>query len=313
MFKKTFIALAVSGLILAALLYKVDLGLVGQNFLKVRPLYILWYLISFAVFYLLASWRWQIIAGSHYRLSLAECFRQIAATSSVNVIVPSKLGTLGKAIFLIKDEGQGKAVPTAMVIYEKLSEMMGMCVSIIVCFAFASLHNPLVYVVVALAWGFVALFAAMHLTDIMPRLLRPFEPKGKWGKKLYNLLSTVDLYCRDPRVSGLRRLKVNLLSLALWVVHCFQMILFFWMLDLAVNPADAVLGVIAGVVVGLLPIALAGIGTRDLAIVYVFRGLLSFDQAVSLAMLFLSRYLISALVGLPFLASKVYSLQNKAK
>ncbi len=313
MLKKSLITLVVSGLILAALLYKADVGQVFGRFLDISPLLILWYLISFALFYWLASWRWQIIVRSHYQLGLGESFRQIAATGSINVLVPSKLGTLGKAWFIYKEEDQGKAMPTAMVLYEKLSEIMGMCASILVCFAFSTLSNTLVYVVVILAALYLAWFALIHVWDFTPRLLKPFNPQSKYGKKLYNLLSAVDLYCRDPRVSSARRWRVNLLSLILWVNHCFQMALFFYMLKLAVNPADAVLGVIAGVVVGLLPIALAGIGTRDLAIVYVFRGLLSLDQAVSLGMLFLSRYLISALVGLPFLAGKLYTLQNGKK
>jgi len=313
MLKKSLITLAVSGLILAALLYKADVGQVFGRFLDIPPLLILVYLVSTAVFYWLASWRWRIIVRSHYQLSLGECFRQIAATGSVNLLVPSKLGTLGKAWILYKKEDQGKAMPTAMVLYEKLSEIMGMCASILVCFAFSTLNNTLVYVVAVLAALYLAWFILIHVWDFTPRLLGPFHPKGKWSTKLYNLLSTVDLYCRDPRVSPARRWQVNLLSLILWANHCFQMALFFYMLNLAMNPADAVLGVIAGVVVGLLPIALAGIGTRDLALVYVFRGVLSLDQAVSLGMLFLSRYLISALVGLPFLAGKLYTLQNGKK
>ena len=146
MLKKSLITLAVSGLILAVLLYNADLGRVFGNFLSVPPSLILLYLFSFAVFYVLASWRWQVIVRSHYDISLGECFRQIAATGSINVLVPSKLGTLGKAWFLIKEEGQGRAVPASMVIYEKFSELFGMSVSIVVCFVFASLDNPLVYV-----------------------------------------------------------------------------------------------------------------------------------------------------------------------
>ena len=93
MYKKTLIALAVSAAILGALFYRVDFGLLLDNFRNIRPVFILLYMASFVVFYVLEVWRWKLIANSHYRISSGESFRQIAATGSINILVPSKIGT----------------------------------------------------------------------------------------------------------------------------------------------------------------------------------------------------------------------------
>ena len=258
MYKKTLIALAVSAAILGALFYRVNFGLLLDNFRNIPPKFILLYLASFAAFYTLEVWRWKLIANSHYRISSGESFRQIAATGSINILVPSKIGTLGKAYFLMKEGEQGRALPVSMVLYEKFSELFGMSFFIVLFYALNPFDNVLVQVVLALAVIFIISYFMMHRFAIMPRLLRPFSPKSRLGQKLVNLLSVLDLYCRKEGISPARKLKINLLSVVLWAIHCYQFILFFQMLGLKVPMAMAVLGVISALVVGLLPVALAG-------------------------------------------------------
>jgi uncharacterized membrane protein YbhN (UPF0104 family) len=63
------------------------------------------------------------------------------------------------------------------------------------------------------------------------------------------------------------------------------------------NLALAPLAILAG----LLPLTLAGVGTRDAAILVLYRSVLTAPQAAAVGLLCTSRYVLPALGGVPFL------------
>jgi glycosyltransferase 2 family protein len=63
------------------------------------------------------------------------------------------------------------------------------------------------------------------------------------------------------------------------------------------NMAFATLAILAG----LLPFTMAGIGTRDAAILFLYAPWLSAGQAAVLGVLATLRYLLPAIAGLPFM------------
>jgi hypothetical protein len=57
------------------------------------------------------------------------------------------------------------------------------------------------------------------------------------------------------------------------------------------------------ILVGLVPVTLAGIGTRDAALVYFLGGAVGPGPALALGLFATLRYLVPALAGLPFLGA----------
>jgi len=92
-----------------------------------------------------------------------------------------------------------------------------------------------------------------------------------------------------------------LFSLAIWGGHLFQ----FWLFTKAVratvplidNMAFATLSILAG----LLPLTMAGIGSRDAAIIHFYGPWLSPAAGAAVGVLATSRYLLPAIAGAPFM------------
>jgi uncharacterized membrane protein YbhN (UPF0104 family) len=63
---------------------------------------------------------------------------------------------------------------------------------------------------------------------------------------------------------------------------------------------------------GLIPLTLAGIGTRDTAVIFLYRAYLLPSAGAALGILYTARYLLPALAGLPFLGQyMVYTKKAK--
>jgi len=97
-----------------------------------------------------------------------------------------------------------------------------------------------------------------------------------------------------------RVVSVALVSLAIWGGHLAQ----FWLFAQGLgavpfldNMAFATLAILAG----LLPFTMAGIGTRDAAILLLYAPYLGAGEAAVLGVLATLRYLIPAIAGLPFM------------
>jgi hypothetical protein len=99
-----------------------------------------------------------------------------------------------------------------------------------------------------------------------------------------------------------RGLLIVLISLASWVVQFVQIWLFALALGTAVPLAANLALAPLAILVGLLPFTLAGIGTRDAALILLYQPYMAEPVAAALGLLFTLRYLLPALAGLPFLA-----------
>jgi uncharacterized membrane protein YbhN (UPF0104 family) len=96
-----------------------------------------------------------------------------------------------------------------------------------------------------------------------------------------------------------RALTTTMVSVALWAAHLVQIWLFARSLGsvpLIGSMAAATLAILAG----LLPFTMAGIGSRDAALVVLFGSWLTGAQGAALGMLATMRYLLPAIAGLPF-------------
>ncbi len=90
-------------------------------------------------------------------------------------------------------------------------------------------------------------------------------------------------------------------SLVLWLMHLCQIWLFVFALNHTVPFASNAAMAALSIFVGLLPFTLAGIGTRDAALIFFYQPFLAAPVAAALGLFCTLRYLLPALVGLPFL------------
>ncbi|HEC90902.1 MAG TPA: flippase-like domain-containing protein [Alphaproteobacteria bacterium] len=144
--------------------------------------------------------------------------------------------------------------------------------------------------------GAAAFYFLVHLTG----------GTDSWGLRVFRRLPKISGFIDESRdfVRGVFRsrriVKISALSLILWAVHVSQFYFFFQALGFQ-GPAIAILAYVpAAVFIGLLPVTIAGIGTRDLALILLFAPWAPAELMAGVALLSHLRYLLPGLVGIAF-------------
>jgi len=245
----------------------------------------------------------RLCALARGRIGLAAAVRLLLSASSLNLVLPSKMGDLAKALVLRGRHGMEGGRAVALVVFEKLLDLMALLLAgaLLLALAVPPVPGLALWVAGTAAAGLALLLlalpggpAAAVLAAAVPRL------PGGLGRRLESLaLGWGDLLAW---VWGRPGLALGILagSLLLWAAHLLQL----WMFARAIAadiPAAPAMGLAAlAVLAGLLPFTFAGIGTRDAALVVLFAPWLAPAEGAVLGLFATLRYVLPALFGLPF-------------
>lgn len=300
---KRLLALGVSLAILAVIYHRIGTGPLLDAFAATDAAWLTASLGMVVPLTLATAWRLQLLMPAERRLSFAESNRLILAASSLNLVLPSKLGDIAKAYFMARDHGLGQSYSLSLVLFEKASDMLSLLAWCLFGLALYPAKGPVFWLVTT---GVVGLFAALLLFLASHRFTAGLlggagrRLPAKAGRKLESLAGRLDELRRHLAASPRLVTRIALVSLGIWLLHLVQTWLFVralgtWM-PLLDNLALAPLAILAGLV----PLTFAGIGTRDAAIILLYGAYLSPAAAAALGVLFTARYLLPALAGLPF-------------
>ena len=322
---RKFITIAISLLILCAIYYKIDIGRLGAVLSKAEPRNLFLSLAMVVPLTMLTAWRLQILAPARANIGFAEANRLILVASALNIVLPSKMGDIAKAYFMTKRSAMSGALSLSIVIVEKMSDTL----SLLLWCAFGLTLYPqkdalfwmltalvifgLIAGVVLLGSRIVARFFFRSAARIIPAgkidppksANRMDSSRGEDGFAETNKMHRLEAGWREMQdfflTDKLRLTGVSVLSVFIWFLHMLQI----WLFILALRsfaPFVAALGLTPlAIFAGLLPITFAGIGTRDAALIFLFRGYLDAPAAAALGLLCTARYLLPAVAGLPVL------------
>ena len=275
--------------------------------LRINVIYLFTIIMTFVLTYLLSAIRWKVMADPFIRLSVYQSLKLIGAANSLNMILPSKMGNFIKA-YAIFSNGAVKTKPAiSMVIYEKLLDMATMCVLFLVFTFMGSRYNLLILFNVMFSACMVLLLICMHIFP-RNRIFDNIDLKRSVIKNwLAGLFSVVLTYARSDEFKQAGIIKIYLITTLICVTHSIQLILFFHMLGLHIPSITILSNMYGAIFIGLIPITIAGIGTRDLAIVYLFNGILTYSESLSIGIVITMRYLVPMILGFPFFMAYVFS------
>jgi uncharacterized membrane protein YbhN (UPF0104 family) len=151
----------------------------------------------------------------------------------------------------------------------------------------------------AVAAVLVLYFVPTQYVPGFAALLRCLESKPRL-KKIHRIVARSHDVIGMLQSRGARRGEILALSVVIWIFHLVQIYCFFRALGAAPTLGQFATLVPLAIFIGLLPISIAGFGTRDTALIMLFP---QFPGAVMLgvAMYVNLRYLLPAAAGMPFL------------
>lgn len=252
---------------------------------------------------LITALRFQALARGS--IGAGEATRLILSASSLNLVLPSKMGDLAKAIVLRSRHGMGGGRAVALVVFEKLLDLMALL--LVGTLALLLARPPLPGLPLILAAGaagglalFLFLLPASPLAALAQRIA-PRLPAGVRSRLESTLAGWADLTAWIWAQRGLA-LAILTGSLLLWALHLLQMWLFARAISDAVPMLPAMALAYLAILAGLLPFTFAGIGTRDAALVILFAPFLTPAEGAVLGVFATLRYVLPALGGLPFVS-----------
>lgn len=299
---RRLIGVAVSLGVLALLWYRTDVHTIVAAFRLSNPLWLALGLAAVIPLTAVTAWRFALLTRS--RLQMADATRLILSASTLNALLPSKMGDIAKAWVLSQRYGYEPRLALAIVIIEKLLDLGSLLLWGVAATLWISNGDPLLLWSAAAISGLLIVIAVLLAPLPLAAFLMAWLGKrlpGKAGKAASDFglqwrEATGWLWSKPARAIGLIAL-----SLALWAGHLAQ----FWLFAHALRPGVPLIENMAfatlSILVGLLPFTLAGIGVRDAAIIYFYRAWLNPAEGAALGVLATTRYLIPAIAGLPFM------------
>ena len=296
------LSVVVSLAILGVIYWRVDLDATAAVFRASHPGWLVASLGMVVPLTLLTAHRLQVLAPAEARLSLGQAVSLTLAASVLNVVLPSKMGDVAKSWFIAERGRVSGALALALVVFEKAWDMLALLAWCAFGLLFLSAADPLFWVLAAVIGGGTALLLLVLASARFARLafgalgaVLPAKARAKLGA-LGDGWAEMQSRARQAPARGA---YVALVSLALWFLHLLQIWLFIVALRARV-PLPATLGLAPlAILAGLLPLTFAGVGTRDAALILLFRGYFGPATGAALGLLATSRYLMPALAGLP--------------
>lgn len=309
---KRLISLAVSGTILAILFYKVDRHQLMTYLSATR-----WHWFALALFMFvpqiaLIAARWRRLVGVFAHVSWREAIEQILASNTMNLVLPSKMGDLAKGVFLQRMGRLDLGRALNVVIFEKMLDVATLAAIMLLGVILAVIRGDLTAqllhaALLAAVLGACAVVTVGILYFVPPERIPGFVSLLQWLKgrpklaKVERFVTAGHETISLLQERGAQRLLICFLSVAIWISHLAQIYFFFLALGATPLPVLQFITMVPlAIFIGLIPLTIAGFGTRDGALIALFP---QFPPSLMLgvAMYVNLRYVIPALAGMPFL------------
>jgi len=305
--KRSIKLLSLIGIVLFLfILTRINLNDLYTVFLKINIVFLLLALFVNFIAVLLKAEKWRIVVNSiKGDFSLSASVKAFLVGFSFSTITPAKLGDFIK-VFYIKDDHCGWGQSLATVVIDRLIDIILLCsIAVIGIFGFS-----IIYHIEILSWGFIILILLGVLVSvyiflnksILSKILKPFfnhfvpnNLKGRVSGYYHDFYTGLLIFYCDKR----RFFSSICIGIISWIPPILYGYLLACSIGMNIDIFFFILVIPVISLLDLLPISISGIGTRDVALIFLFglKGVPAESAvAFSLLYLFMSYWLI-ALIG----------------
>lgn len=298
---KKILSLVVMILIFAFIFNSIDVSEFLRYFSEMNLLYfsLAMSLLVPAVF--IAGYRWTLLLKKDINLSIKESLEMTLVGISFNALTPSKLGDLSKAYFVRKHHDVPLSSGIIAFFFEKLLDVFSIMVFSVVGLI---LFDYNIGIFRTIAFGIGVIFVLCLMAFLCRLEKRPFFRRALSfvfrGRKFQIGINGIFDYIGYYRRNLLLFVCVVFLSVLMWSLYLLQIYLFFVSFNYIISPILVFSLVPIAIIVGMIPVTIAGMGTRDSALIVLFSGYAPAPLMAAVGMMISFRYFFAALVGIPF-------------
>ena len=299
---KKIIAILLSFLIMGIIFSRIDLGAFRNHLVQADPWLFLVALLFFIPQILISAFRWKVMIEDHGALHLWEAVKLNLSCCALNILLPSRVGDLSKAYFMGRDGRVDMKRGMNVVFFEKYIDLASLGVVVLTGVLFSRHWDKACLAGLIISAGVIGFFPALYFVNLERWTRFSIFKKIRLLAKIRELfLDSQDYLAGVRRNRGLAGFIVSI-SIFLWFVHVLQ----FYMIFLAFHSHVSLFHVFRlvplAILVGLIPLTIAGMGTRDSALIYLFAPFESSALVAGVGLFASLRYFVPGILGLPFLS-----------
>lgn len=307
------ISLGISLLILGIIYWTIDVGSVLRAFTRTDPVLLVVAVLMLVPIAMMTSSRLCWLVPSRAGLGLGQAIRLFLGSGVLNMILPAKMGDLAKFAFMRRNGILSGPQAFAIVVFEKVIDLLALlawCAFGLLLFSGdRTLFFPLAAAIGLGVAGGATVLVSKSAARLFFAAVRRAAPLGM-AAKLDPVAEAWDamhgIFWRNRWFGP----GVFAFSVLLWFVHLVQIWLFMLSLGAAVPLLSSLALTPLAILAGLLPVTFAGIGTRDAALIFLFRPFMNAGTGAAVGLLCTLRYVLPALGGLFFFPGLLAELQR---
>ena len=298
---KKFVALFVSLLIMVFIFTRIDFNQFKSYLIQADPWIFMLAILFFIPQIVLGAYRWTVMIRSQTHMPLGESIRLTLAANALNILLPSRVGDLSKAYFIGREGRVDLKRGMNVVFFEKYIDLASLGVVVLAGVLFSGRWDSASLAGLGYSAAVLGVFPILYFADLERWTSLPFFKKNRILGKIGEFLRDTHDYLKEIRKNPGLLIFIVGFSVFLWFLHVLQFYVIFLAFHSQVSLFQVFRLVPLALLVGLVPLTLAGMGTRDSALILLFS---PYEKAALVAGvgLFASlRYFVPGILGLPFL------------
>ncbi len=298
---KKFIAFLISLLIMGFIFTRIDFNQFKSYLAQVDP----WLFVLAVLFFVpqiaLTAYRWTVMIRSQTKMQLWESVRLTLAANALNILLPSRVGDLSKAYFIGRQGRVDLKRGMNVVFFEKYIDLVSLGVVVLAGVLFSGRWDSASLAGLGFSAAVLGIFPVLYFVDLERWTSLTLFKKNRLLGKVGRFLRDTHDYLKEVRQNPRLLVFIVGLSIFLWFVHILQFYLIFQAFHSQVSLFHVFRLVPLAILVGLVPLTLAGMGTRDSALIFLFSPYENAALVAGVGLFASLRYFVPGILGLPFL------------
>lgn len=283
--------------ILAFILYKINIAAVIELLSKTNIRYLIFVFIFAIPVIMLKSWRWcYLLKMQSINYDFKDAFLVYLSSGFLGIITPGKIGEFAKIFYIREDKGINIGKAFSSVFADRFLDLgVLLLFGFWGIFHFSIVQNTALLVLILLM--FIFFLILLTNKQISTKLLQFVE---QWHL-LKGHRTKIKEYCNYffDAIDDFKNIKLYIpvittfIAYAIFYYQCYLMAL---SLEISISFLNVIFCISIANLISLIPISISGIGTRDASLIFLFSYLgLTKEAAVSFSIIFL--FILYASVG----------------